>query len=97
MKVLQGEELFFDSTRLQIMIILYLQTAQNFSELKNYLNMISDGNLAFHLKKLSDKSYIQQKKSYITKPETSYSLTSAGKSAIKKHLQYLKNIIAEIG
>lgn len=68
----------------------------NFNELKEYTG-VTDGNLASHLRSLEDNGYIKVNKGFIgRKTNTSYTVTSAGQKAFKKHLDALEEIIKSI-
>lgn len=65
----------------------------NFSELKEKL-VVSDGNLASHIKGLHSNRYIKLKRKFKAgKPQTSYCLTSKGEIAFQKHCENLINLI----
>ena len=65
----------------------------DFNALKEYLD-VTDGNLATHLKKLENKSFISVEKSFIDrKPNTRYSITREGKKVFEEHLKALEQII----
>ncbi len=65
----------------------------DFSSLKELLNL-SDGNLASHLRALEETGYLAVNKQFIgRKPNTSYSVTEAGKTAFQKHLNALEELI----
>jgi len=58
---------------------------------------LSNGNLATHLQKLEDAGYINVKKEFQErKPCTSYSFSSEGKKAYKKHIQKMKLLIDKL-
>lgn len=65
----------------------------DFKELKELLGA-TDGNLASHAKALEKEAYIVVQKSFIgRKPNTSYSVTTAGKNAFKKHIEALEKLL----
>ena len=65
----------------------------DFKELKELLGA-TDGNLASHAKALEKEAYIVVQKAFIgRKPNTSYSVTTAGKNAIKKHIEALEKLL----
>lgn len=76
-----------------IMSILLVNDFADFATLKEQLN-ITDGNLASHLNALEKLKYIDIKKQFIgKKPNTSYSVTIAGKKAFSEHLDALERLI----
>ncbi|GAA4447838.1 transcriptional regulator [Ravibacter arvi] len=85
---------FESRIRLGIMSALAVNDSLDFNSLKEFLNL-TDGNLATHLKALEKEKYISVNKTFIgKKPNTSYAVTPAGKTAFQKHLQALENLIA---
>jgi DNA-binding HxlR family transcriptional regulator len=87
------DKAFENRIRLQIMSVLVVNRSYDFNSLKDLLQ-ITDGNLASHLKGLEKVEYISVNKSFIgRKPNTQYSITPKGKTAFKKHLQALENLI----
>lgn len=87
----------FDSRiRLGIMSALVVNTAINFNELKELLN-ITDGNLASHLKTLEESVFIKVQKGFIgRKTNTTYSITKPGEKAFKQHLDALEKMIGAV-
>ena len=89
------DKAFENRIRLQIMSVLSANSNYDFNSLKELLH-VTDGNLASHLKALEKEEYISIFKSFIgRKPNTQYSATEKGKSAFKKHLQVLENLIRQ--
>lgn len=89
------DKAFENRIRLQIMSVLSANNNYDFNSLKELLH-VTDGNLASHLKALEKEEYISIFKSFIgRKPNTQYSATEKGKSAFKKHLQVLENLIRQ--
>ncbi|HEY3405127.1 MAG TPA: transcriptional regulator [Ohtaekwangia sp.] len=81
--------------RLQIMSVLITNDSMDFNTLKEELN-VTDGNLASHLKALEKEKYISVNKSFIDrKPNTKYKLTTAGRSAFKKHVDALEAVVKQ--
>ena len=87
----------FDSRiRLGIMSALAVNTAVNFNQLKELLD-ITDGNLASHLKTLEESMFVKVQKGFIgRKTNTTYSITRAGEKAFKQHLEALEKMIGSI-
>jgi DNA-binding MarR family transcriptional regulator len=87
---------FESRIRLGIMSVLMVNDALDFITLRTYLD-VTDGNLATHLKALEKESFIAVEKSFVgRKPNTSYSVTSAGKKAFEGHLKALESLIKGI-
>ncbi len=86
-------KVFDHRIRLGIMSVLILSESLSFNTLKDTLE-VTDGNLASHLKTLEKEKFITVKKQFIgRKPNTTYSVTEAGKAAFNKHLNALEDII----
>ncbi len=87
----------FDSRiRLGIMSALVVNTSVNFNELKELL-VITDGNLASHLKTLEESQFVKVQKGFIgRKTNTTYSITKAGEKAFKQHLEALEKMIGSV-
>lgn len=87
----------FDSRiRLGIMSALMVNTAVNFNELKELL-VITDGNLASHLKTLEESTFLKVQKGFIgRKTNTTYSITKPGEKAFKQHLEALEKMIGSV-
>ena len=84
----------FDSRiRLGIMSALIMNEEVNFNFLKELL-LITDGNLASHLKQLEESKYIKVHKGFIgRKTNTTYSVTKSGEKAFTDHITALENMI----
>lgn len=88
----------FDKTlehrvRLQIMGVLAANESYDFSTLKELLQT-TDGNLATHIKALEREKYIMIQKSFVDrKPNTRYKISERGRTAFKKHLDAMEEII----
>jgi DNA-binding MarR family transcriptional regulator len=81
--------------RLQIMSILAANDGFEFSALKELLN-VTDGNLASNIKALEREKYVAVTKSFIDrKPNTKYKITDRGRTAFKKHIDALENVIKQ--
>jgi DNA-binding MarR family transcriptional regulator len=84
---------FESRLRLVIVSILAVNDRIDFNSLKEYLE-VTDGNLASHLKALEKEAFISVEKSFIgKKPNTKYSLTTAGRNAFTEHLKALERLI----
>jgi DNA-binding MarR family transcriptional regulator len=81
--------------RLQIVSVLVANEFYDFNALKELLET-TDGNLATHLKALEREKYISVSKSFVDrKPNTRYKITERGRSAFKKHLDALEELIRQ--
>jgi len=81
--------------RLQIMSVLIANAHYDFSSLKEELS-ITDGNLASHIKALEKEKYISVTKSFVDrKPLTRYKVTERGRTAFKKHLDALEEVVRQ--
>lgn len=81
--------------RLQIVSVLVANESYDFNALKELLD-VTDGNLATHLKALEREKYISISKSFVDrKPNTRYKITERGRSAFKKHLDALEELIKQ--
>ncbi len=87
---------FESRIRLGIMSVLLVNDWVEFVELKETLN-VTDGNLASHLTALEKLEFIEVRKQFIgKKPNTSYSVTAAGRKAFNEHLNALEKLIRGI-
>ncbi|HCW06596.1 MAG TPA: transcriptional regulator [Cytophagales bacterium] len=81
--------------RLQILSVLVANEAYDFNSLKELLD-VTDGNLATHIKALEREKYIATNKSFIDrKPNTRYKVTEKGRSAFRKHLDALEEVVKQ--
>jgi DNA-binding MarR family transcriptional regulator len=81
--------------RLQIVSVLVANESYDFNALKELLD-VTDGNLATHLKALEREKYISINKSFVDrKPNTRYKITERGRSAFRKHLDALEELIKQ--
>jgi DNA-binding HxlR family transcriptional regulator len=86
-------KVFESRIRLGVMSILMVNRKSDFNSLKVMLE-ITDGNLASHLAVLEKNKYINVNKKFIgKKPNTTYSVTDAGKRAFTEHLDALEQLI----
>ena len=86
-------KIFDNRLRLGIMSILLVNDEADFKRLKEML-AATDGNLASHLRALEKVKYIQVHKQFIgRKPNTSYSVTEAGRKAFNEHLDALEKLL----
>lgn len=81
------------SSRLQIMSVLAVNDSYDFISLRGLLQ-ITDGNLATHIKALEREKYISVNKSFVDrKPSTRYKITEKGRSAFRKHIDALDELV----
>jgi DNA-binding HxlR family transcriptional regulator len=81
--------------RLQIVSVLVANDSYDFNALKELL-ATTDGNLATHLKALEREKYISINKSFVErKPNTRYKITERGRTAFKKHLEAMEELIKQ--
>ena len=86
-------KLFDHRIRLGIMSILMVNEYADFNRLKELL-VVTDGNLASHLKALEKAQYIKVEKQFIgRKPNTRYSVTPLGKNEFKKHINAIEKLL----
>jgi DNA-binding HxlR family transcriptional regulator len=78
--------------RLGIMTLLATRPSWPFQDLKAELKM-SDGNLVTHLRTLHQAGYVAVTKEILDRPQTSYSLTTKGRSAFQEYLSILEQIV----
>ena len=91
----QFDKAFENRIRLQIMTVLVSNEFYDFNSMKELL-MVTDGNLASHLKGLEKEEYILVFKTYKgRKPNTQYSATEKGRTAFRLHLEALENLIKQ--
>ncbi len=84
---------FDNKVRLGIMSVLLVNDWVEFNTLKEMLD-VSDGRLASHIKSLEENKYIEIRKMFIgKKPQTSYTVTVAGRKAFNDHLDALEDLI----
>jgi DNA-binding HxlR family transcriptional regulator len=81
--------------RLQIVSVLVANDSYDFNALKELLDT-TDGNLATHLKALEKEKYLSVNKSFVErKPNTRYKITERGRTAFKKHLEAMEELIRQ--
>lgn len=87
------DKAFESRVRLGIMSVLTASGQSDFNTLKTMLG-VSDGNLASHIRALEELGYIETQKQFIgRKPNTSYSVTEAGKQAFSAHIEALTSLL----
>jgi DNA-binding PadR family transcriptional regulator len=70
--------------------------ALDFTHLKQRLR-VADGALGTHLMKLEEAGYVARKKSFVgRRPKSTYFIKSAGRRALRAHLDELRRIIEAV-
>ena|SRR5579872_2425186 len=89
----QLDALLQHRARLGAMVLLSANDEISFSALRGLLKE-TDGNLGAQLRKLEEAEYISVKKEFQDrKPVSWYSLTAAGRRALKNHLAALETVV----
>jgi DNA-binding MarR family transcriptional regulator len=89
----QLNPVFENRVRLGIMSALVVDDGRDFTSLRSLLD-VTDGNLASHLRVLEEHKYVKVRKEFVDrKPQTSYSVTEAGRRAFRDHLGALEKVI----
>lgn len=84
---------FENRVRLGIMSILAVGEPREFTSLRSALD-VTDGNLASHLRVLEEHRYVKMTKDFVKrKPQTSYTITEAGRKAFRDHIEGLELLI----
>jgi len=84
-------------SRLGAMVLLSNADAMSFTRLRDLLKE-TDGNLGAQLRKLEEAGYVAADKQFLNrKPITWYSLSAAGRKALKNHLGALQNVFRSVG
>jgi DNA-binding MarR family transcriptional regulator len=89
----QLDSLLQHRSRLGALVLLSGADALSFARLRVLLEE-TDGNLGAQLRKLEDAGYVAVKKEFEKrKPVSWYSITAAGRKAMKKHLEAIEMLI----
>jgi len=86
------DKVIHEKGRLGIMTLLATRPSWTFQDLKAELEM-SDGNLITHLRTLHEHGYVAFTKEILDRPQTSYSLTSKGRTSFQEYLTILEQIV----
>ena len=78
--------------RLAIMTLLASRVNWSFQDLKSELKM-SDGNLITHLRTLHKLGFVTVTKELRDRPQTTYALTTKGRTAFTEYLKVLEAIV----
>lgn len=80
--------------RLAIAVLLARDGEVSFAAFKRRLQA-TDGNLGAQLRRLEDEGYITLRRDFVERrPVTWYSLTTAGRKALARHVRALQDMIA---
>ncbi len=89
----QIDDLIHSRIRLAIMTVLISNDFAEFTFLKEKIGT-TDGNLSSHLAKLEEAGYINVTKKFVEKkPQTTYSITAAGRKAFEVYIEMLEKFI----
>lgn len=87
------DDLLQHRSRLGACVLLSMSDALTFSRLRTLLNE-TDGNLGAQLRKLEDAGYVSVSKRFEQrKPQSWYSLTPAGRKALRSHLGAMEALL----
>jgi len=87
------DELLQHRTRLGACALLATADALTFSKLRDLLGE-TDGNLGANLRKLEDAKYVSVEKRFVDrKPQSTYTLTPAGRSRLASHVAALQALL----
>jgi DNA-binding MarR family transcriptional regulator len=90
------DRLIHERVRLGIVSALAVNDALSFNELKEVLGT-TDGNLSVHARRLEEAGYIACRKSFHGRvPRTDYSLTSAGRAALRRYFDHMEALIHRV-
>jgi DNA-binding MarR family transcriptional regulator len=93
---LELDRLIHERMRLAIVSALAVNDSLTFNELKRLLDT-TDGNLSVHARRLEEAGYIDCHKSFDGRvPRTDYSLTSAGRAALRRYLDHMEALIRRV-
>lgn len=88
------DKLLAHRSRLTILVLLARHDAMNFRRLRDLLQE-TDGNLGAHLRRLEDAGYLNVEKTFAARrPVTWYTLSDAGRKALKGHIAALQALTA---
>jgi DNA-binding transcriptional ArsR family regulator len=88
------DEILHSRVRLAIVAFLAGAGTAEFAAVKNAIKT-TDGNASVHLRKLEDARYVTAEKRFVArKPQTLYSLTEAGRQALRGYVAHLETLLA---
>jgi DNA-binding MarR family transcriptional regulator len=95
-KLVEIDRVIHEPARLAVMALLYVVESADFTFLMNQTNL-SWGNLSTHMSKLEEAGYIEVEKSFKgRRPNTSLSLTQAGRDAFQSYRHNLKQMLDDL-
>jgi DNA-binding MarR family transcriptional regulator len=87
------DRLLENRVRLAVAVLLSRYDRMSFTRLRD-LTGETDGNIGAHLRRLEDGGYVRVDKTFRDrKPLTRYSLTDAGREALRRHLHVLDSLV----
>ncbi len=87
------DRLLENRIRLGVMSLLVVREEVDFNSMKQLLG-VTDGNLASHIAALERKRYVTVHKEFVRrKPQTTYTITEAGRRAFSEHVGALERIL----
>lgn len=87
------DRLIHERMRLGIVSALAVNESLSFNELKHLMGA-TDGNLSVHARKLEEAGYVTCEKVFQDRvPNTTYTLTTAGRTALERYLGHMEAII----
>ena len=90
------DRVIHERVRLAIVSALAVNDTLTFNELKKLLDT-SDGNLSVHARRLEEAGYLTCEKSFEGRmPRTEYSLTTAGRKALRQYLDHMEALIRRV-
>lgn len=90
------DRVIHERVRLAIVSALAVNDTLTFNELKKLLDT-SDGNLSVHARRLEEAGYLACEKSFEGRvPRTEYSLTAAGRKALRQYLDHMEALIRRV-
>ncbi|MGA9120995.1 MAG: transcriptional regulator [Bacteroidota bacterium] len=79
--------------RLGVMSLLVVREEADFNSMKQMLG-VTDGNLASHVATLERNRYLTVRKAFVgRKPQTTYTITEAGRRAFSDHVEALERLL----
>jgi len=79
--------------RLGVMSLLVVREEADFNSMKQMLG-VTDGNLASHVATLERNRYLTVRKEFVgRKPQTTYTITEAGRRAFSDHVEALERLL----
>lgn len=87
------DDLLLSKIRLGVIAELLASESVSFGELRR-ATRTTNGNLGAHLAKLLEGGYVAEQKTFVNRrPQTRYSLTETGRSALKRHLREMQALL----